>query len=1267
LQGLQGVQGASNLGFYIEEDTSLETKYVGFLSETVGTSRTVYVNSSDDNSFVFIPGNGRVGIGTTIPTEKLNVSGNIEVSNNVNALQYFGNGVNLTGIVTQIVSGIGININETEVPGKGVVTIDAYKPVGKTIYVSQNGDDNNTGFSENHAKRTIKSAASVAVYGDTVKVFPGVYVEENPIVLQKTVSVEGTELRNCVITPKYPNIDLFYVNNGCHITDISFIGPEMGNGASIISLQPLLGVNTDRYFDAARMIRYNLDYIAHEAVGFLTSGFSGFAGNHRHQDGAKLIDANLDFIAAEAVGFITSTDYQNPPFVIVNSSGIATDPSNCSDDIRDIFKAISYDLKANGNRKSVGAALSYFNDSGALVHITGAGVSEATIAALDYAAGITTYIINKQPIPSPSYQVGIAQSFGDPNTIIDPNGCIVVGNTMKSLAQIITDTIGAGNTSNLPNINYGVILEPDACVKDLKNIWKGICFDITRGGNSRSVKSGKAYYDENWTLIPEILKNPDEVNQTVSTIEYSFNIARSVVNNCTWGSYPIGLPINVSTADYNNAIGIVTITASNHGITNQDVLLEDAAIKIVGLEFTCPSGPGIVTYPSGKYGYIFPVKSVIDTDKIEVIVGQSTLPHTYYNGGTIQKYKNIQSNFSQLKDLSIQFDPETKFNDSIESCADVVSSIRNSVGIITTILLNGQNSGIITTYPGNSGIGFTNIVPIDNAIYDHITGDTIITASNFPVKLGDLIELYDLIFECSSGSTPSTQIFPSGKYGYEFYVNKIVDDQTFKINVGSSIFPHTYITGGYIVNRSVKVTSATYDNLSGIVTITAPGAYVKPGDDIELRDLEFSCLSGAATTTLYPTGNAGFIFKVENVISTGNTFTTNVGASTIPHDYVTGGLVFPSYSKGVGPITQGPYIRNCTNFIPKSIGMKVDGFDAEPGYEDDIGVTGTMSVDSYTQYNQGGIGVSITNGAYSQLVSIFTICDDIAIFTGSGGQCDLTNSNSSFGNIGLWSDGVGDETTKSIYRYTGKVLYDAELEQDTVVITGIGSYRPYDGQALYFDKLYYFVDRIEVINGGGGYTNVPDVIFSDPEGENGIRAEGSANIDQFGRVTSIDVINTGTQYLNPPSITISGGNGVGAAATSVMYPIFYSIESASLPSSGISTVTLLSNLNNNVSVGTTVYFTRVSLQITSSHSFEWVGAGVNINTAKPALGGVVIQENEVVRTNGGIVVYTSTDQGGNFKIGDDVTINQVTGTISGRAFSQSLLNTVTPLVIALGR
>jgi hypothetical protein len=235
--------------------------------------------------------------------------------------------------------------------------------------------------------------------------------------------------------------------------------------------------------------------------------------------------------------------------------------------------------------------------------------------------------------------------------------------------------------------------------------------------------------------------------------------------------------------------------------------------------------------------------------------------------------------------------------------------------------------------------------------------------------------------------------------------------------------------------------------------------------------LEFSCTSGAGTTTLYPTGNLGYEFRVLEVVGTGTTFVVNTGVSTIPHTYESGGVVFAPYSPGVGPITQGPYIRNCTNFVSGSIGMKVDGFDAEPGDQNDIGVTGTMSVDSYTQYNQGGIGVSITNGAYSQLVSIFTICDDIAIFTGSGGQCDITNSNSSFGRQGLVSEGVGDETTKSTDRYTAVGTTSAVRGENVVTLSGLGTFRPVEVEDLtkhkmYSDQAIINAKAAEIVNNG---------------------------------------------------------------------------------------------------------------------------------------------------------------------------------------------------------
>jgi hypothetical protein len=1022
---------------------------------------------------------------STLGTVKIS-SGIVTATTPTGIVTYYGDGSTLSNIVTKITAGIGISLTPTT--GIGIVQVESYRPTGKTIFVSQNGNDDNTGLAVNHPKRSIKAAASIAFPGDTIKVFPGTYIEDNPVVLGKTVSIEGTELRNCVITARYTDRDLFYVNNSVHMTNLSFIGPDMSNGSAVVSLKPLTGVSTDRFFDAARMIRLN-----------------------------------LDFIANESVGYITSTQYRTPAF----STGIATQ---------------------------------------------------------------TRFI------------------------------------------------------------------------SDIKTVLKSVCFDITRGGNSKCVGAGKSYYTEEGALQYIV----GVKTETRDALTYAAGIARAVVNNVTWGANPVGIATSVTNAVYSNITGVTTITAVNHG------LVKDDAVRVVGLGFTCPSGIATITYPTGSLGYIFNVKSVVGVNTFEVIVGQSTLPHTYVSGGTVQKYTNFQNNYTQVKDLAMQEDPITGFNNAINGCANVVSAIYSCVGVVTTIINNGLSalgsSGIKTTYPGNLGIGFTTIIGVTSALYDNTTGNTTLTVPGLSVKSGDMIEVRDLNFSCNSGGGISTQKFPSGRYGYEFYVNKINNDGTFVINTGVSTLSHNYVNGGFAVNRSIGVTTAIYNNVTGVTTITANGAYVKVGDIVTLIGLGFACPSGPGIVT-YPSGNLGYNFRVDQVIGTaGTTFVVNVGTSTLPHTYVSGGIVKPAYSSGVGPITQGPYIRNSTNFIGRSIGLKVDGFAAEPGDQDDIGVTGTMSVDSYTQYNQGGIGVSITNGGYAQLVSIFTICDDIAIYTASGGQCDITNSNSSFGNYGLYATGVGDNTTKSIYRYTGVAVTDATERTNIVAISGVGTNRPYDGQSCYFGTLYYNIFDIQVDGGGSGYTAPPTVTISNPTGPNGIAAQATATIEN-GSVTAINLLNSGSQYLSGiATVTIAPPAGAGTTATASVsnyQPIYYKVASATLPSSGISTVSFLQTLNNTVSAGTTVYFARGSLQLASTISFEHVGAGTNIFTAKPALGGVVIPENKVIQINGGTVTYTSTDQSGNFNIGDGVTINQSTGEISGRDFVKALFTTVTPFILAL--
>jgi len=398
----------------------------------------------------------------------------------------------------------------------------------------------------------------------------------------------------------------------------------------------------------------------------------------------------------------------------------------------------------------------------------------------------------------------------------------------------------------------------------------------------------------------------------------------------------------------------------------------------------------------------------------------------------------------------------------------------------------------------------------------------------------------------------------------------------------------------------------------------------------------------------------------------------------------------------LGPANEGktgryksPYVRNCTNFMTGSIGMKIDGNHVNAAFDgvNDLGQDiKSMVCDSFTQYNESGIGVSITNNGYAQLVSIFTIGCDKAIYCDTGGQCDLTNSNSSFGNYGLFADGVG------AIEFEGQTQLDEAAENDIFEINAVtdsfnNKRKPFDGQCLWFKiNLSAYNDinatgylsaplntirSIKVTNGGtpGTYSQTapPSVRVSSPEGPEAIRAELSVNVSAAGTITSVDVINSGRNFLPTQTVSLTPSSG-NAVLEPEFDPIYYTVAVASDAAghtTGLSTVTLNEFVPYAVGAGTSVEFKRISRIITSSHSFEYVGAGTDLNTANPFQGGEPLPANEIVAINGGQVPFTSTDQQGNFRIGEGLVIDQTTSTIRGRDFNRAIQAQLTPLILAL--
>jgi hypothetical protein len=105
-----------------------------------------------------------------------------------------------------------------------------------------------------------------------------------------------------------------------------------------------------------------------------------------------------------------------------------------------------------------------------------------------------------------------------------------------------------------------------------------------------------------------------------------------------------------------------------------------------------------------------------------------------------------------------------------------------------------------------------------------------------------------------------------------------------------------------------------------------------------------------------------------------------------------------------------PYVQGCTSYAQQTYnnldtgdgnaggGMLVDGSRVD-------GVIRSMVLDSFTQVNQGGLGIHLINHGYAQLVSIFTVATTQGILAENGATCSISTSNSTFGLSGLVARG----------------------------------------------------------------------------------------------------------------------------------------------------------------------------------------------------------------------------------------------------------------------
>jgi hypothetical protein len=661
--------------------------------------------------------------------------------------------------------------------------------------------------------------------------------------------------------------------------------------------------------------------------------------------------------------------------------------------------------------------------------------------------------------------------------------------------------------------------------------------------------------------------------------------------------------LGIVTAKYDNVSGLLTAYTDAPHKFNVGM-----GITIKGLEFSCPFEPGIRTYPSGAYGYIFDVKTVAPgryVDASNLIVGNKT---------EIQD-KALASIALEHPDFIFPDDPG---NDSRYRYYDSYRLIqKNKDVIVGTAWTNTYN-----VYPG-------------------------IAISEAKCKR-DLGYFIDAI---------STDIFTGGNsYSIaftKFYFDGAGNPITNGLQGEEAESVYAFVEARQLMKNAITNTlvGAAYSDL----TITADpvtGFNTDPASCANVRT-NIDTLVGIVTQAI----TAGNLTTLNSINLNSGSFTD--GGSKCRRDI---GYIVDAVALDVRDFTNKNIINATRAYFTSSGQPLADGLVGEEAESitafhavRDLSKKAINNLLNFQDLSIAVDPITLSNQDPASCANVQTTIDNlVGILTTAVGLGTLT----SLPNVSMasteFSINVGVATQPHTYEGGGEVK--------------INVVRPFDGQVVYFGDLYYTVGGVKVSAGGTGYLDTPIITIEDPDTEFGIPAQAIGDISNGG-VISVEMVSTGRGYTRVPTITVTSPDvGINTAVlTPIMIPTYYFItNSTELTPTGICTITVSENVPYEVGIGTTALFFKQSRVLASGQAMEYIGTGVTIASALPQSGGVLKQENETDAINGGLVVFTSTDQSGNFRIGDGVVINQQTGTISGTFYSKSLFSTLTPFILALG-
>jgi len=600
------------------------------------------------------------------------------------------------------------------------------------------------------------------------------------------------------------------------------------------------------------------------------------------------------------------------------------------------------------------------------------------------------------------------------------------------------------------------------------------------------------------------------------------------------------------------------------------------------------------------------------------------------------------------------------------------STTGSGTGAQVRITTDGSSTPTVTVINGGSGHAAGDTITFSGS---DIGGASNVTINVVSASIGDVIYVKNGVYRENLPLKVPAGVTVQGESlrGTEVRPNSGTSSQvatfnpSFSSTVASAVdgtynYIHQTSTSGSGLGFIANVTVAS--NVVSAVTIYHGGYNYAVSDTITFSVADIGC-GGTGTLTLTVTAlennNAANMFLLND--------TTNLvqmsmkGLTGTPNSGGTSKAAVTSLDPTGSITSTSPYVQNCSSINAGATGIQIDG---------NIHSAGNKSIlaNDFTQINSDGRGVHALGGGRGEMVSIFTYYCDKSFYAESGGFLRGLNCSSAYGEKGAEATGtLSSETPVSVisrgkmlkYDSTGFVGGATESDvsdcittqgQGTATITGAG------GASATIFRTNISTDHFHIENITGSFVDGETLTITkeDSSSFQVAAASSSAETGQFGALIAVD---TSDGTLGTSNVIELGAN-IQFAGDSTYYRVS-AVSETNLPSQQ-ATIRLTSNVTSgnaiadNTATTITTGFSNIRL---TGHDFLSIGTGDIATSNYP--GGPsqpADQADEVNELLGGRVYFTSTDQSGDFRVGDLFRIEQATGvaTLNADAFDLSGLN-----------